>query len=333
MSGKTHLLRIINGGSAGLQYYSVDEHNMTVISNDFIPIKPYTAKFITLGVGQRADVLVQGKSGVDANRAYWMRGNLSTVCALPRQPYALAAIYYSQKDSKANSLPSSTAQNFDPIPLNCGNDPLTLTQPLSAQPAAQEPSLTVTIDVTYAINETGQQEWRMNGQAFRANYNHPILELAHERNYTYPYDPEWNVINTGQSKVVRVIWNNERNKSESFAHPIHLHGHDFQVLAQGIGEWDGVITNPQNPLRRDTQILQPLGYLVMQFETDNPGIWPLHCHVAWHLSTGFYVNIMERPEDLVQKQIPNIVEQTCKAWTAWTNRNVVDQIDSGLRKE
>lgn len=102
----------------------------------------------------------------------------------------------------------------------------------------------------------------MKGQAFRVNYNHPILQLAHERDYIYPYDPIWNVINTGQSKVVRVIRNDERDISESCAHPIHLHENDFQVLAHGKGEWDRVITKPQNPLRRLTQILQPPAYLV-----------------------------------------------------------------------
>lgn len=49
-AGKDHLLRVINGGSAGLQYFTVDEHELTVIANDFIPIEPYKTNVITLGV-------------------------------------------------------------------------------------------------------------------------------------------------------------------------------------------------------------------------------------------------------------------------------------------
>ena len=49
---------------------------------------------------------------------------------------------------------------------------------------------------------------------------------------------------------------------------------------------------PTNPQRRDVQLLRPEGYLVLQFETDNPGVWPLHCHIAWHVSGGLYVNVM-----------------------------------------
>ncbi|KAG4220354.1 hypothetical protein PC116_g31167 [Phytophthora cactorum] len=41
--------------------------------------------------------------------------------------------------------------------------------------------------------------------------------------------------------------------------------------------WDGSIVNPRNPQRRDVQMLLPGHYIVIQWEQDNPGIWPLHC--------------------------------------------------------
>jgi FtsP/CotA-like multicopper oxidase with cupredoxin domain len=37
-TGKTHRLRLINAGGMGLQRFSIDGHNMTVIANDFTPI-------------------------------------------------------------------------------------------------------------------------------------------------------------------------------------------------------------------------------------------------------------------------------------------------------
>lgn len=111
---------------------------------------------------------------------------------------------------------------------------------------------------------------------------------------------------------------------------MHIHGHDFQVLHDGDGMWDGTITNPSNPQRRDTQMLRPGGHFVIQFEADNPGIWPFHCHIAWHVSTGLYINIMERPKDIRNREIPMVMQQTCRDWQAYTQRAVVDQIDSGL---
>ena len=48
--GKTHRLRLINAGAAGLQHFSIDNHIMTVIANDYVPIVPYNATTVTLGV-------------------------------------------------------------------------------------------------------------------------------------------------------------------------------------------------------------------------------------------------------------------------------------------
>jgi FtsP/CotA-like multicopper oxidase with cupredoxin domain len=56
-------------------------------------------------------------------------------------------------------------------------------------------------------------------------------------------------------------------------HPFHLHGHDFYVIAQGTGIFVKGITsvNLVNPPRRDTATLPGNGYLVIAFQTDNPG--------------------------------------------------------------
>lgn len=78
------------------------------------------------------------------------------------------------------------------------------------------------------------------------------------------------------------------------------------------------------------QILPGNGFLVIQFHKDNPGVWPFHCHIAWHVSAGLYVNILEAPSQ-IDYQIPGAVKQTCDDWAAWEALgNVPDQIDSGL---
>ena len=88
--------------------------------------------------------------------------------------------------------------------------------------------------------------------------------------------------NFGTNSSMRFVLINHSNLS----HPIHLHGHNFWVLAEGIGTWDGTVVNPENPQRRDVQLLQGVdedtpGYLVVEVVADNPGVWPLHCHIAW----------------------------------------------------
>ncbi|THC93155.1 hypothetical protein EYZ11_007364 [Aspergillus tanneri] len=34
------------------------------------------------------------------------------------------------------------------------------------------------------------------------------------------------------------------------------------------------------------------GYVVADFVTDNLGAGPLHCHLAWGVSAGHYVNVL-----------------------------------------
>ena len=161
--------------------------------------------------------------------------------------------------------------------------------------------------------------------------SNPILLLSNKGNNSYPLDPQWNVYNFGTNTTIRVVIYNYF----PIVHPMHLHGHNFWVLQEGIGLWDGTIVNPSNPQRRDTQILQPApstttpSYIVLQWNADNPGTWPLHCHIIAHVSAGLYINVLERPDLIPQRNIPQSSIQTCRDWWSFSGHNVVNQIDSG----
>jgi FtsP/CotA-like multicopper oxidase with cupredoxin domain len=62
------------------------------------------------------------------------------------------------------------------------------------------------------------------------------------------------------------------------AHPIHLHGHVFQVIAIDGRPIQGAV--------RDTVLVMPMGRVRIAFDTDNPGRWPLYCHNHYHMVTG-----------------------------------------------
>jgi FtsP/CotA-like multicopper oxidase with cupredoxin domain len=159
------------------------------------------------------------------------------------------------------------------------------------------------------------------------NYNYPVLLLSNEGNNSYPDSPEWNVYNFGNNASIRIVLVNP-----GFAvHPMHMHGHNFFILAAGPGEWDGsTIVNPLNPIRRDTLLIPAYSYTVIQFEADNPGAWPFHCHIAAHVAGGLYVTILERPDEIAKIKIPDIMAQTCEDYVEWQQHMVVDQVDSGV---
>ncbi|KAI9843981.1 MAG: hypothetical protein M1838_002387 [Thelocarpon superellum] len=319
-SGKTHRLRLINSGAEGIQKFSIDNHTMTVMANDFVPIQPYETNVVTLGIGQRTDVIV--KATGKPKDTYWMRSNISS-CSSSVQPNALAIVHYEK--AKKNARPTNSVPVTDTSDP-CQNDPLNDTVPFFPITPTPTPEFTQVINITATVNATGSFVWLMNNQTFRANYDNPLLLLASEGNESYPLDPEWNVYDFGDNQTIRIILNNQF----PVAHPIHLHGQNMFVLDVGVGEWDGTVAHANNPQRRDVQLLPGNGYLVIQLVSDNPGVWPLHCHIAWHVSGGLYVNVMQKPNDVRQMQIPQVLAQTCTDWHAYSHHNVVDEIDSGL---
>lgn len=263
--GKTHRLRLINSGADGLQRFSIDGHKLKVIANDFVPVEPYETEVVTLGIGQRTDVIVKAdqKPG-----AYWMRSNISTTCSPTRfQGNALAVIHYEGTDDKLEP----TSQPWDrPDPGTCANDDLSKTKPvMKLKPP--KPDKVYDMNVELFVNATGHLLFKLDNTSFRGNFNSPTLLLSNLGNLTF--DPIWNVRNTKEARSVRV---HVVNKTP-ISHPMHLHGFNMYVLDEGIhpdgvDTWDGTIINPNNPQRRDVQLLRPNGYMVMQFDAaDNPG--------------------------------------------------------------
>lgn len=68
-------------------------------------------------------------------------------------------------------------------------------------------------------------------------------------------------------------------------HPIHLHGHTFQVLSKNGKLLKG------SPIYKDTLNLKPGEKYDIAFLADNPGIWMLHCHELHHASAGMVTEV------------------------------------------
>ncbi|KAH7136085.1 Cupredoxin [Dendryphion nanum] len=330
-SGKKHLLRLINTGAEGTQKFSIDGHSLTVVAQDFVPVEPYITNVVTLSVGQRTDIIVEATGKV--GDVYWMRSQLGTQhCTLNDgiSPNAVAAVYYENADIE--SIPTTESDVTAEQLASCKNDPLTIGAPLCKIPI-EEPAITERIDFEFRSNGTNFI-WFVNNSSYRGDYNQPILLQA--KNGDLDYKPEWNVFNFNTEGSVRLQL---VNHGLIGGHPMHLHGHDFHVLAEGFGDWDGAVTNAENTVRRDVHTLQNArnttegvvpSYIVIQYTSDNPGVWPLHCHLAWHVSGGLFMNTLERPDDIQKQVFDEDVFDGCKLWDAYTASNPPNQIDSGL---
>jgi FtsP/CotA-like multicopper oxidase with cupredoxin domain len=75
---------------------------------------------------------------------------------------------------------------------------------------------------------------------------------------------------------VRLVFGNQ----SMMFHPMHLHGHSFQVRQPGgLGP------------RKDTVIVRPMQQLAVDVAADNPGQWMVHCHNLYHQEAGMMTTL------------------------------------------
>ena len=84
-----------------------------------------------------------------------------------------------------------------------------------------------------------------------------------------------------QGQRVRVTFAN----ATTMYHPMHIHGHTFQVGQSGPRK-DTVIVRPGQQVAKDTVIVRPGQQVACDFDASNPGQWMTHCHNLYHAPQG-----------------------------------------------
>jgi FtsP/CotA-like multicopper oxidase with cupredoxin domain len=75
----------------------------------------------------------------------------------------------------------------------------------------------------------------------------------------------------------------EMTNPSMMAHPMHLHGHHFQVTAIDGQALSGAL--------RDTVLVPPGKTVTVAFDADNPGRWAFHCHHLYHMESGMMTTV------------------------------------------
>jgi FtsP/CotA-like multicopper oxidase with cupredoxin domain len=126
--------------------------------------------------------------------------------------------------------------------------------------AAADPLTARAADVTHRVILDGAMApyaWSLNGEYWP---NVTALMIA-----------------TGQRVAIEMV-----NRS-MMAHPMHLHGHAFQVVAINGAPLAGAV--------RDTVLVPPMSSVTIAFDADNPGRWAFHCHNLYHMMTGMMTEV------------------------------------------
>lgn len=222
----------------------------------------------------------------------------------------------------STAVPTTTSYSY---PDNCDDMPAASLVPHLSKKVGSS-TYNALHNVSISKNDQKLWRWYLNSTSLKLDWANPTtLQIQNE------------MTNFGQSEAVFQL---ERPNEWAYtvietnfpvAHPIHLHGHDFFVLAQGKGAYnDTVKYNYNNPVRRDTAMLPAAGYLVLAFQTDNPGAWLMHCHIGWHAEQGFALQYIERQNEIPSVTDSDVLNNNCNAWASYNSAISVTQDDSGI---
>ncbi|CAK7244933.1 MAG: hypothetical protein STHCBS139747_006498 [Sporothrix thermara] len=328
-AGQRYRLRLVNAAADTQFRFSIDNHTLQVIAADFVPIVPYATESISISMGQRYDVIVTANATTVVDNAditdFWMRAVMVQGCSNNDSPNNVLGIVRYDAASTADPTTTAWASATDDGTAACEDEPMASLVPYVPVTASSSPVNTTTFAVNlYTSNGIGL--WEMGKTSFVSQWDYPTLLQVSERNdtwgesqnvYAYPEANTWNYL------VVQT--------TNNAAHPLHMHGHDFWVLGQGEGKFDATTASLtlENPPRRDVVLLPGDGYVVIAFYTDNPGVWLIHCHIAWHTTEGLAIQLLEREAE-IPALLDSALNETCAAWDAYVKADAVVQDDSGI---
>ncbi len=142
----------------------------------------------------------------------------------------------------------------DYYPAELAGAPLTLGDLTAAGPALLSTRDPDSVQDLLLSGGMGAYAWTINGRTY---------------DQTVPL-----TIRQGQAGRLRIV------NHSMMSHPVHLHGHSFQLgPAGGSGP------------RKDTVLLPPMARVDVDFDASNPGRWMIHCHNAYHAEAGMMTRL------------------------------------------
>ncbi|CAJ1970980.1 unnamed protein product [Sphenostylis stenocarpa] len=315
-SGKTYLLRIINAALNDELFFKIAGHKLTVVEADASYVKPFGTDTIFMSPGQTTNVLLTANQGVgkyliavtpfmDApigfdnvtsiatlrykSTAPYPKTTLTTIPALNATPLTVDFI---------DSLRSLNSKEYPArVPLTVDHSLFfAITVGLNPCSACLIGSRLVSAinNITFLLPTTSLLEahyYNVKGVFTDDFPAHPPVVF----NYTGTQPA--NIQTNNGTRLYRLNFNSTvqiiLQGTAMLApenHPFHLHGYNFFVVGQGLGnfdpEKDPLGFNLVDPVERNTIGVPNGGWAAIRFRANNPGVWFLHCHLEVHTTWG-----------------------------------------------
>ncbi len=305
--GERVRLRIINASAQSIFNVRIPGLRMTVVNADGLNVRPVTVEEFQIGTAETYDVIVTPSEdraytlvGESIDRSGMARATLAprlgmaaAVPPLRERPtlgmkdmgmggmdhgahgggHDMAAMDHDMRDTSKVSFRAGVGVDMiSPYPIdrtgepglgleNVGHKVLTYRDLVSLEPNPDTRAPTRHVEV----HLTGNMErfmWSIDGEKFSENPE-PIRFERNER--------------------VRITMIND----SMMTHPMHLHGHFFEVVNGHSGH---------HPMKHTVMVL-PGGKVSIDLTADAPGDWAFHCHMLYHMHAGMMRVVTVRPLD------------------------------------
>uniref|UniRef100_A0ACD5TYE8 Uncharacterized protein n=1 Tax=Avena sativa TaxID=4498 RepID=A0ACD5TYE8_AVESA len=333
--GKTYLLRIVHAAVHEEYNLKIAGHNFTVVAVDANYVKPYTTDTIVIASGETVDALFVADA--PPGRYYMVAQAVQSPEPSPQIPILVSrgiVSYNLSKGSGSDDTPAVAPELPDqhdatPSFYFRGNLTSLLPQPV---PLNVDEHILIAIDVGDICLYAGSPNCmvsKLNNISFELPTTTSLLQAHYYNNMSssvsklqeLPRRPpvvEFGHSPTSKATVVRrvrhnatveiVFQNPYSSDLISNTNPMHLHGHDFFILGQGLGRYDAVrdaqAYNLVDPPARSTALVPIYGWMAIRFVANNPGVWFLHCHMEKHVSSGMALALVVENGHTLETTLP-----------------------------
>ena len=361
MSPVYYRFRLVGSQRHNLFRFYISEHRLIVIATDGFLAEPMEVDYIFIHAGERYDFLLKPKTEAETREQTNFLISADTLDSddnVTRR--AVAFLHYGDEGGNPTSTQyESIIDNSAPRicnsmsrckALNCpflryapsfyiDCIPVSELRLLFATPSADVPS-----NIINRMKNEHFFDFAFTGSSGSAaisgrNFAFPAGSLLTDEDATFNLDCKSGYLNCAADRsqcvcqhvlnitdswatIQFVFTNLGEPVDDKAAHPIHLHGHSFQVVGIYYGTYDDdgrLIRNNDNvtcdddplctnstwngppvdgtinnkTIRKDTIIVPPGGYVVIRFISNNWGFWYMHCHIEPHFLEGMAMVINE----------------------------------------
>lgn len=325
--GEKIRVRIINAAASTYFYVSLGNEPMKVISADGTDIKPLFAKELFIGMAETYDVLLE----INEEKNYELRatsqdgtGHTSTWIGTGEKissPHKSKPNPYMDMsmDMGNDSMNSMDHSKMDMKETTMDHSKMDMKEtPIdhSKMDMKEAPMDHSKMDMEEATMDHSKRE---NNSSNRIKESNNIIETLTSYDFESPAPtnfplsiPRHDVTLILDGDMARYIWlingkaiHEDRNiiinenevirftfvNNSMMNHPMHLHGHFFRVLNKFANN---------SPMKHTVDV-PPFSTKTIEFFSNEPGEWMLHCHNLYHLNTGMakivkYSSFTPRPE-------------------------------------